>query len=137
MSPTSDYLLASLQERAAGSSRGTQALRVISLQVWKGVEDTAEGWGEPLEGAVCPQGPKVWPCKEGGVDPVSVRAISGNWTSPMGFQEAKTWGSRRLPTLRGFMSWWGRSLGTGVCLGRGTCEIQDAAISLLGSRRGI
>lgn len=45
VSPTSDYFLASLQERAAGSSRGTQALRVISLQVWKGVEDTAEGWG--------------------------------------------------------------------------------------------
>lgn len=46
VSPTSDYLLASLQERAAGSSRGTQALRVISRQVWKGVEDTAEGWGD-------------------------------------------------------------------------------------------
>lgn len=71
-----------------------------------------------------------------GVDPVSVRAISGNWTSLMGFQEARTWGFRRLPTLRGFMSW-GRSLGAGVCLGRGTREIQDAAISLLRSSHGI
>lgn len=76
MSPTSDYLLASLQERAAGSSRGTQALRVISLQVWKGVEDTAEGWGDPLEGACTHRAQRCGHARKarGGVDPVSVGA---------------------------------------------------------------
>lgn len=77
---------------------------------WK----TLQRVGGTIGGSTVPIGPKgVAMQGRRGVDPVSVRAISGNWTSLMGFQEARTWGFHSLPTLRGFMLW-GRSLGTGV-----------------------
>lgn len=58
------------------------------------MKDAAEGWREPLKGAVCPQGPEVWPC-EGGGGWTQCQcevceghlAMAGHWTSPMHFLE--------------------------------------------------